>query len=120
MSIATDVASIHIMAEVLKKQNSQQVFEKTVQSLVDEVSYIDWVGIYLTAEDGRLHLAVASDEDDLSWEFNGELKFPLTNSMENQIGIMVVRSRQAICFDVTDVSTLETIACAIGQISYAN
>jgi putative methionine-R-sulfoxide reductase with GAF domain len=109
------------MAEVFKKKNSQSVFEKTVKSLVDEVSYIDWVGIYLVSEDGSLQLTVASDEEnDLGWECNGELKFPITNSTKQQIGVIVVRSKQAICFDVTDISTLETIAEAIGQVCCSN
>lgn len=121
MSISTDVASLQIMAEVYKKKSSQSVFEKTVSSLVKEVSYIDWVGIYLISEDQNLNLVIASDEeDDLGWEYNGELKFPITNSVGQQIGLMIVRSKQAIAFDVTDVSTLETIAEAIGQISYSN
>ncbi len=120
MSISTDVASLHIMADVFMKKDSKSVFEKTVKSLVDEVSYIDWVGIYLMDEDGIPQLTVASDRDnDLSWECNGELKFPITSSTQ-QVGVLVVRSRQAICFDVTDVSTLETIADAIGQVCYAN
>lgn len=109
------------MAEVFKKQNCQLVFEKTVNSLVNEVSYIDWVGIYVIQEDGSYQLSAASDEEnDLNWECNGELKFPLKNSLNQQTGLMVVRSKQAICFDVTDVSTLETIASAIGQISFCN
>jgi putative methionine-R-sulfoxide reductase with GAF domain len=121
LSISTDVASIQIMAEVFKKKSTQSVFEKTVKSLVEEVSYIDWVGVYLVSEDGSLQLEVASDEEnDLGWECNGELKFPITNSSSQQIGIIVVRSKQAICFDVTDVATLETIAQAIGQICYSN
>lgn len=121
MSISTDVASLQIMAEVFKTKSSQSVFEKTVNSLVKEVSYIDWVGIYLVSEDGSPQLAAASDEEnDLGWEWNGELKFPITNSAKQQIGIIVVRSKQAICFDVTDVATLETVAEAIGQICYSN
>lgn len=121
MSISTDVASLQIMAEVYKKRSSQSIFEKTVKSLVQEVSYIDWVGIYLISEEQDLELITSSDEDnDLNWEYNGELKFPIKDSTEQQIGLMVVRSKQAIAFDVTDVSTLETIAEAIGQICYAN
>ena len=121
MSIPTDVASLQIMAEVYKKKSSQSVFEKTVKSLVQEVPYIDWVGIYLKSDDENLQLSAASDEeDDLGWEYNGQLKFPITNSVDQQIGVMIVRSKQAIAFDVTDVSTLETIAEAIGQISYSN
>lgn len=121
LSISTDVASIQIMADVFKKKSTQAVFEKTVNSLVQEVSYIDWVGIYLVSEDGSLQLSAASDEEnDLGWECNGELKFPISNSIKEQIGLIVVRSKQAICFDVTDVSTLETIASAIGDICYSN
>lgn len=115
MSIATDVASLQIMAHVFKKKSAQSVFEKTVESLVQNVSYIDWAGIYLF-EHPEVKLVAASDfENDLKWECNGELKFPIANSMEKQIGTLVVRSREAVAFDVTDVSTLETIALAIGQ-----
>lgn len=121
MSISTDVASLQIMADVYKRKNSRSVFDKTVKSLVQEVPYIDWVGIYLISEDQILDLvATSSEEDDLGWESNGELKFPINNSTQEQIGVMVVRSKQAIAFDVTDVSTLETIAEAIGQICYSN
>ena len=120
MSIATDVASLQIMAHVYKKMSIQSIFEKTCDSLVSEVPYIDWVGILLF-EEGNSKLVAASDfENDLQWESNGELKFPISNSMGQQIGMMIVRSREAIAFDVTDVSTLETIAEAIGQESFAN
>lgn len=119
MSIATDVASLQIMAHVYKKMSLQSVFEKTCESLVSEVPYIDWVGI-LIFEEGSSNLVAASDEDDLQWESNAELKFPITNSIGQKIGVMIVRSMQAIAFDVTDVSTLETIAEAIGQESFAN
>ncbi|WP_322788156.1 GAF domain-containing protein [Anaerobacillus alkalidiazotrophicus] len=121
LSISTDVASIQIMAEVYKKNSTQSVFEKTVNSLVQEVPYIDWVGIYLITEGQNLQLVESSDDaDDLGWDYNGELKFSITNSMNQQIGLIVVRSKQAIAFDVTDVTTLETIADAIGQICYSN
>lgn len=120
LSVSTDVASIQIMAEVLKKKNSKTVFEKTVSSLVEEVPYIDWVGIYLHSENHNLKLVTASSDNDLSWDYNGELKFPITNSFQQQIGLIVVRSKQAIAFDITDVSTLETIAEAIGQITCSN
>lgn len=120
MSIATDVASLQIMAHVYKKESLQSIFEKTCESLVSEVPYIDWVGIYIFQEEASTLAAASNFEDDLQWESNGELKFPITNSTNEQIGVMVVRSRQAIAFDVTDVSTLETIAQAIGQESFAN
>ena len=120
MSIPTDVASLQIMAHVYKKESIQSIFDKTVQSLVAQVPYIDWVGIYLTEETTAKLVAASDFEDDLQWESNGELKFPISDSSEKQIGIMVVRSKQAIAFDVTDVSTLETIAQAIGQQCFAN
>ncbi|MCD8503065.1 MAG: GAF domain-containing protein [Bacillaceae bacterium] len=120
MSIATDVASLQIMAEVYKKKSLQETFEKTVKSLVKEVEYIDWVGIYMV-QDNKHKLAAASDfGNTLTWEANAELKFPILNSIEQQIGVMVVKSKQAICFDVTDVATLETIASGLGQISLSN
>ncbi|WP_332691504.1 GAF domain-containing protein [Halalkalibacter lacteus] len=120
MSIPTDVASLQIMAHVYKRESLQSVFNKTVESLVEQVLYIDWVGIYMYENLDHKLVAASSFEDDIKWECNGELKFPITNSMKEEIGMMVVRSRQPIAFDVTDVSTLETIAAAIGQESFAN
>ncbi|MBU9712859.1 GAF domain-containing protein [Evansella tamaricis] len=121
MSIPTDVASLQIMAEVFKKKNLHQILEKTVHSLVEQVPYIDWVGIYFYENESEVRLMAASnEEDDLQWESNGELKFPITSSDNESLGIMIVRTREAIAFDVTDVSTLETIASAIGELTFAN
>lgn len=120
MSIATDLASLQIMAHVYKKASMQSIFEKTCECLVNEVSYIDWVGIYLIEEDQQRLVAASNMEDDLKWEMNGELKFPMKNSNGTQIGLLVVRSREAIAFDVTDVATLEDIAQAIVEESFAN
>ncbi len=120
LSICTDVASLKIMAHIYKRKNLHSIFTKTVESLIEHVPYIDWVGIYLY-EDSKLNVVAASDfENDLHWECNGELKFPLSNSSGEAIGMIIVRSLQAIAFDVTDVSTLETVAKAIGEESFFN
>lgn len=120
MSILTDVASLRIMAHIYKQKNLQSIFSETVEVLVEQVPYIDWVGVYMY-EDSNLILAAASDiEDDLSWECNGELKFPIANSSAEVIGMIVVRSMQPIAFDVTDVTTLEKVAQVIGEECLAN
>ncbi|MBU9722870.1 MULTISPECIES: GAF domain-containing protein [Bacillaceae] len=121
MSIPTDVASLQIMAEVYKKKNLQDILDKTVHSLVDQVPYIDWAGIYFYENNSEVRLMAASDkENDLQWETNSELKFPIKTSDDESLGMLIVRTREAIAFDVTDVSTLETIASAIGETSFAN
>ena len=120
MSIPTDVASLQIMAHVYKRKSAQSTFEKTVESLVHSVPYIDWVGIYLTEQLNHKLVAASCFEDDLQWTCNGELKFPIKDSVDQEIGMMVVRSNQSIAFDVTDVSTLKTIAAAIGQETLVN
>ncbi len=108
------------MAHVYKKESLQSIFEKTVESLVIQVPYIDWAGIYVY-ENVNHKLVAASDFDkDLRWDCNGELKFPIKNSSDQEIGMLIVRTLQSIAFDVTDLSTLETIATAIGQESFAN
>jgi len=121
MSIATDIASLKIMSDVYKRKELPDLFQTTVQSLHECVPYIDWVGIYYFERQENMKLVAASDlKEDLTWEANGELKFPLKNSSNEAIGIMVVRSREAIAFDVTDVATLETIAQSLGEMSLAN
>lgn len=115
VSIPTDVASLQIMAHVYKRASLQSIFNKTVESLVEQVPYIDWVGIYMYENLNHKLVAASCLEDDLKWECNGELKFPIKNAAGEETGMMIVRSRQPIAFDVTDVSTLETIASAIGQ-----
>ncbi|WP_078395228.1 GAF domain-containing protein [Shouchella patagoniensis] len=114
MSIPTDIASLKIMAHVYKKQDTESVFEKTVESLVSTVPYIDWVGIYMYEDLNHKLVAASCFENDLRWDCNSELKFPVTNAASSEIGMMIVRTKEAIAFDVTDVSTLETIASAIG------
>ncbi|NEU31866.1 GAF domain-containing protein [bacterium LRH843] len=120
MSIPTDVASLQIMAHVYKRKSLDSIFKKTVESLVEQVPYIDWVGIYMNENLNHTLVAASDFEDDIRWECNGELKFPIINSSDDEIGMMIVRSRHPIAFDVTDVSTLETIAKAIGQESCVN
>lgn len=120
MSIATDLASLQIMAHVYKKASLQSIFEKTCECLVNEVPYIDWVGIYLFEEDQKTLVAASNMENDLQWEMNGELQFPIKNSNGTEIGLLVVRTKEVIAFDVTDVSTLEDIAQAIGEESLVN
>ncbi|WP_416148912.1 GAF domain-containing protein [Salipaludibacillus sp. HK11] len=121
MSIATDIASLKIMSDVYKRKELPELLQTTAESLQKEVSYIDWVGIYYFENPEKMSLVAASDlEEDLTWEANGELKFPLKNSSNEAVGILVVRSREAIAFDVTDVATLETIAQSLGEMSLAN
>ncbi|WP_413375202.1 GAF domain-containing protein [Alkalihalobacillus sp. 1P02AB] len=120
MSIPTDVASLQIMAHVYQKKSTQSIYEKTVTSLVENVPYINWVGIYMYENLDHKLVAASSLENDLRWDYNGELKFPILNNENKDIGLMVVRSLQPIAFDITDVSTLETIAAAIGQETLLN
>ncbi|MCE7792269.1 GAF domain-containing protein [Salipaludibacillus sp. CUR1] len=121
MSIATDIASLKIMSKVYKRKELPEVLQTTAESLKEDVPYIDWVGIYYFERQEEMRLVAASNlEDHLEWEANGELKFPLKNSSNEAVGIMVVRSKEAIAFDVTDVSTLETIAQALGELSLAH
>lgn len=108
------------MAHVYKRASLQSIFNTTVQSLVEKVPYIDWVGIYMYESSTPRLVAASNFDDDLQWSCNGELKFPLINSAQEEVGVIVVRSLQLIAFDVTDVSTLETIAKAIGEKSLAN
>lgn len=115
MSIKTDLASIEIIAEVHRSQDLKKTFSKAVVTLHKHVSYFDWVGLYLY-EGGEVALVAASDmENEITWECNSELRIPIQDSQERELGKIVVRSRQPICFDVTDVSTLETLAAEISE-----
>ncbi len=120
LSIPTDIASLKIMAHVYKKQDTNYVFEKTVESLVETVPYIDWVGIYMYDDLNHTLVAASCFSNDLRWECNGELKFPVKNAASTEIGMMIVRTKESIAFDVTDLSTLETIASAIAYDSQMN
>ncbi|PYZ96900.1 GAF domain-containing protein [Alteribacter lacisalsi] len=121
MSIATDVASLQIMADIYQKKSSNQILQKTVDCLTEQVTYIDWAGIYHAEPDEEPNLLAASNEEtDMSWETNAELKFPIEDAAGSTIGVLVVKSREAICFDVTDVSTLEEIAAGLAEIVFAN
>ncbi len=120
MSICTDVVSLKIMAHIYQRHDSHTVFKKMVKSLAEDVPYIDWAGIYLY-ENSELKLVAASDdENDLKWECNGELKFPITNCLGEEIGIIIVRSLEAVAFDINDVLTLEDVAKAIGEEIFTN
>nr|WP_184665066.1 GAF domain-containing protein [Texcoconibacillus texcoconensis] len=121
MSIATDIASLQIMADVYKKKQFQEIAETSVNSLVNQVPHIDWAGIFLFDQDQSAECIASSDEENnLEWTSNAELKFTIEDGTENEIGVLVVRSREAIAFDVTDFKTLETIAKSLGEISLNN
>lgn len=125
MSIKTDLASLEILAKVYQNDNLKHTFEEVVRTLPETVSYIDWVGIYLHRGNELQLEAATSDETDYSWETNSELKISIGNkigkdSMNKEIGKIVVRSKQPICFDITDLSTLEILAGEISQRIHTN
>ncbi|WP_096439623.1 GAF domain-containing protein [Alteribacter populi] len=121
MSIATDVASLQIMADIYQRKNLTEVLNKTVDSLVEEVPYIDWSGIYFVENEEDVKLMAASDEEsDFKWETNAELKFPIEDANQKTLGVLIVRSKEAIAFDVTDVSTLEEVAAGLSEIAFSH
>ncbi|WP_158738428.1 GAF domain-containing protein [Alteribacillus sp. YIM 98480] len=111
MTISTDLASIHILSSVYQSNNISETFSKTVNTLCEKVDYINWAGIYLHEnEETRLH-AFADDGENMQ----SQLAFPIKNR-NKEIGVLVVKSKQWIVFDVTDVSTLETVASELGDL----
>jgi putative methionine-R-sulfoxide reductase with GAF domain len=115
MSIATDIASLEVLAKLLKKKELNHVFTDIVKTLNQQVPYFDWVGIYLH-EGQSTQLVAASDfQHSLEWEANAELTIPLEHSLQGEMGKIVVKSRDPLCFDMTDVSTLETLAKELSE-----
>ncbi len=115
MSIATDIASLEALAKLLKKKEINHAFDDIVKTLNQQVPYFDWVGIYLH-EGPSTQLVAASDyHHRLEWEANAELTIPLEHSQQGEMGKIVVKSREPLCFDITDVTTLETLAKELSQ-----
>lgn len=120
MSIHTDLASIQIIAAVHKSQDLRQTFFEMVHKLQEKVAYFHWVGVYLK-QGNEVFLEAATDmHNDLTWEYNSQLRIPIRNNLGEDVGEIVVKSRQPICFDVTDISTLETVAAEISQKLFLN
>lgn len=114
MSIETDLASLEILAGVYKESDLRTTFAKVVQKLQEQVPYFDWVGVYIQ-NGSDIQLEAASDYHQLlEWEANAELRIPIVCD-HGELGRLVVRSKQPLCFDVTDVSTLETLAAEISK-----
>ncbi|MDQ0340060.1 putative methionine-R-sulfoxide reductase with GAF domain [Caldalkalibacillus uzonensis] len=116
MSIRTDVASLAALAKVLRNRNLNQSFADVVRTLQKQVPYFDWVGVYLR-QGNASELVAASDQDkQLEWEANAELRIPIEDQVQQQeLGKIVVKSRDPLCFDMTDVSTLQTLAHELSQ-----
>lgn len=113
MSIATDVASIGILAKILKKKELDHVLNELVHTLNQQVPHFDWVGVYLH-EGPNTQLVAASDHHShLNWEANAELSIPLEGTTQGEMGKIVIKSREPYSFDTTDISTLETLAKAL-------
>lgn len=115
MSIATDLASIHILATVYKNQEKKADFLKqTVTALTQKVDYIDWAEIFLIEEEECL-LAVRNSKPGVKkQDLQSKLVFPI-QAGNKKLGYLVVKSRQWIVFDVTDVFTLEKVANELGR-----
>lgn len=114
MSIQTDLASIEILAGFYQESDLKTTFTKVVQKLQEQVPYFDWVGLYIQ-NGSEIRLEAASDfYKQLEWEANAELRIPIVCD-QGDLGRIVVRSKQPLCFDVTDVSTLEKLASEISK-----
>ncbi|MFB5663300.1 GAF domain-containing protein [Alteribacillus sp. HJP-4] len=115
MSISTDLASIQILADLFKDGSKSTVLTRTVHTLCDKVEYIDWAGVYVyEGEETRL-MASASSEG-REEELQSQLAFSITGENGAEKGVLVVKSKGWIVFDVTDVSTLKEIAGEFGKI----
>ncbi|SDB81061.1 hypothetical protein SAMN05421737_10116 [Shouchella lonarensis] len=115
LSIATDIASLKIMADVFQTADTKAIFTKTAHSLVQTVPYIDWIGIYICEGTETKLVAASCFQDDLRKSHMNELTCPIYNCDDQKIGLMIVRTKQVDAFDPTDRTTLETIAAAIGH-----
>ncbi|QKS70590.1 GAF domain-containing protein [Paenalkalicoccus suaedae] len=118
MSIATDIVSLKIMAEVYKKQDVSKILEAATSLLVEEVSYIDWCGIYLMETEKEATLIAASSEQDSNWMQNSELRFQIPGNNLHE-AVLVVRSEERIAFDTRDIHTLENLSAALGDLWFA-
>lgn len=114
MSIATDLASIHVLSSIYRNNISAEACEQTVNTLCDKVEYIDWAGIYFHNEDEKVWSVHASSLPEETMTLQSQLTFPIKSREGTEIGTLVVKSRQWIVFDVTDVSTLEKVSNALG------
>lgn len=115
MSIKTDVASLEVLAKVHQSENLIETFEDMVHTLQTKVSYFDWVGIYMLEGDESILKAASDMKSDMDWEANSELRIPIETATEQPLGKIVVKSRQLICFDQTDITTLQTLAAEISK-----
>ncbi|SFP57536.1 hypothetical protein [Salibacterium halotolerans] len=113
MSIATDLATIRILG-TLHQSIASPPLSQTVETLCREVEYINWAGVYFYEGEDTLLAAYAGtdSEDDV---MQSRLAFPIHKPDGTETGVLVVKSRQWIVFDVNDVPTLETVAAEIGK-----
>ncbi|MBM7634807.1 MULTISPECIES: hypothetical protein [Geomicrobium] len=112
MSIATDIAAIKIVAELEKNNKHPRFLEETVHTLVERVNYIHYAALHLG--DDKPIVASDCDED----EYIGSLSFAIGENEDN--GKLVVRTKETVAFDVTDLSTLQTVADRIGARLFAH
>jgi putative methionine-R-sulfoxide reductase with GAF domain len=115
MSINTDLASIEIIASLYRGQDLREAYLELVHKLQEKVTYFDWVGLYLKQGEEMVLEAASDMGDPLTWECNSELRIPIKDTKELELGKIVVRSQQPICFDITDVSTLRSVAEVLSQ-----
>ncbi|GAA0370891.1 GAF domain-containing protein [Bacillus horti] len=117
MSIKTDIASLEILAQVYQTTDMKETLQCLVRTLHEQVSYFDWVGLYLNKGEQMVLEAASCTKDTLAWESNAELRIPIHKQEQEdmELGKLVVRSKQPICFDVTDLSTLKKLTSELGS-----
>ncbi|MGY4690562.1 GAF domain-containing protein [Salibacterium sp. K-3] len=114
MSIATDLATIRILGSFYQSGTSSSPLSQTVESLCRDVDYINWAGVYFhEGEHTVLHAWAGTDSDEAVMQ--SQLAFPIHDQNGTETGVLIVKSKQWIVFDVNDVPTLETVAAEIGK-----
>ncbi|AXF57633.1 GAF domain-containing protein [Salicibibacter kimchii] len=110
MSVSTDLAAIKIIADTTQEQSTSAVLQRAVKNLVDNVTYIHYAAWY---EGNTEKVAIAADSNDT---YAGTLSFPVSqNEGEEEIGTLVVATKESVAFDVTDLNTLQKVADYIGK-----
>ncbi|QDI92740.1 hypothetical protein EPH95_17385 [Salicibibacter halophilus] len=110
MSVSTDLAAIRIIADTTQNKNISTVLQQALKALVDNVAYIHYAAWF---KEDTAEVSISSNSNDT---YAGTLSFPVSeNEGGEEIGKLVVATKESVAFDVTDLTTLQEVANHIAQ-----
>ncbi|GAB7389313.1 hypothetical protein BSNK01_31510 [Bacillaceae bacterium] len=115
MSVEADIASLKLIAAMHQSSRSEESYDDLVHKLYSQVPHFEWVGLYLKKNGVLRQIASAGDDVSSPVYHHAILQIPLYDNEQEEIGKLMVATRDEATFDETDYQSLEVLAREISR-----